>query len=484
MTRLFEGEIPGAHFQGYFPGRYYWCAGWALLFGPGLLGLRLSTAIFQGIGLFCGLLTLRRVNDSFLFMLYAATILTLWMFPRYRAFESSIPLIAIFLAVRLLESPTTRQHLLAGLFVGLSMCFGPNHGAYNTLAFLLVMSFGAVGMRQGLSIRKLLVWASGIMIGLLPLLLLIGVVPGFGSQLIGSITFNSARYSEIALPYPWPWNLGREYFPWYERLGLASAFVLPLATYCVGILVSIFSSRLAPVQPRIVVAAATIVGSIYLHHVAVRSDVIHLAGSIQPALVTYLALPAILQVTRSSLGRSGVWALLGLLTVPAVYSANGFPGSDNQVRFANFDRFGLRPIPLVAHEVMGDRLYLGSGSAAALGKLEQVVAQYVRPEEGMFIAQTQPALYVLFEKAAPVWGIYFLWTATPYEEQDMIEQLTSKHVEWALIFEVAIDGRQESMFRNLYPTVWEHLTRDFEPVAGDQLPEGYVLLRRLSENPF
>ena len=109
----------------------------------------------------------------------------------------------------------------------------------------------------------------------------------------------------------------------------------------------------------------------------------------------------------------------------------------------------------MAHEVMGisigsisvqDQLYL-----AALGKLEQVVAQYVRPEEGMFIAQTQPALYVLFEKAAPVWGIYFLWTATPYEEQDMIEQLTSKHVEWALIFEVAIDGRQESMFRESVP---------------------------------
>jgi hypothetical protein len=52
-----HGAVPLRDFYSYDPGRYYWAAAWSPLLGDGILGLRISTAAFASLGLFCGLLT-------------------------------------------------------------------------------------------------------------------------------------------------------------------------------------------------------------------------------------------------------------------------------------------------------------------------------------------------------------------------------------------------------------------------------------------
>ena len=62
------GEIPTLDFQSYDPGRYYWTAPWISIFGNGIETVRVSATAFKAIGLFFGLLVLRRINKNWWFV--------------------------------------------------------------------------------------------------------------------------------------------------------------------------------------------------------------------------------------------------------------------------------------------------------------------------------------------------------------------------------------------------------------------------------
>jgi hypothetical protein len=100
------------------------------------------------------------------------------MIPRYKVFEQSIALIAVYVAVRLMELPTIRRHFVAGIFVGLAAFFGRNHGLYNLIAFgIVILVLGSANWSK-LS-RRLLSWIGGICCGYLPQLVMFVFVPGY-----------------------------------------------------------------------------------------------------------------------------------------------------------------------------------------------------------------------------------------------------------------------------------------------------------------
>jgi hypothetical protein len=462
------GEVPLRDFQAYEPGRYYWCVAGSFLFGQGILALRLSLAIAQACGLFLGLLVCRRATGSVVALAACALILGAWMFPRHKPFEASIAMAAVWVGVRLLEKPSTRRVLAAGAFTGFVAWFGRNHGLYCGLAFASMI---AVLLRAGRipSFRHAGgAFVGGMMLGSVPLWGMLLVVPGFAAAFLQSITFNLTQAVNLPLPYPWPWRIdlrGLHGFDVLAGIGTAAAFAMPLVIYPVGLALALRTTpeRLADRAP---VIAAAFVGLFYLHHVSVRSDAWHLAQVIHPLLILSIAIPACL-TSRAAAQRS-VFVLLGVITAFATLNTNPTLAHLGPGRRVDF----------VPHDVAGDRLQLPSVQAAQLTEIETAVRSQVPPDGTLFVAPTRPGFYPIFGRKSPDWWLYFVWPASIAAQRATIEHLEAANVNWALIVDEAIDGREDLRFQNSNPLVWDYLTRSFVDVDGTRLPPAYRLLRR------
>lgn len=202
------GEVPIRDFQSYDPGRYYWGAAWFRVFGnDSLISLRISTTIFQSLGLTFGLLSLRRVTQSWWLLTIAGLLLLLWMYPIYRLFEPSIAMAAVYFAILLLERPSLVRHFIAGAFVGLSAFMGINHGFYTFSSFLLLIVFLWVKLDRNAFFKRLLAWGAGIIVGYSPLLFMLLAIPGFFESFVDSIKlyFRLGR-TNVPLSVPWFWQ--------------------------------------------------------------------------------------------------------------------------------------------------------------------------------------------------------------------------------------------------------------------------------------
>jgi len=110
--------------------------------------------------------------------------------------------------------------------------------------------------------------------------------------------------------------------------------------------------------------AATVVGAIYMHHAAVRSDAVHLGQCIQPLLILLLALSGLLAWRRA---RTLSWAALVLLTLLACVQANS-------VLARRFRSSGLQ---LATYSAAGEELQLPITQVLELEAIESFVRRNI-----------------------------------------------------------------------------------------------------------
>ena len=196
MTALKTGQIPIRDFHAYDPGRYFWVTGWSYLLGDSLVSMRAACVLFQCLGMTCALLAVRRISREWWFLGLVALILVQWMSPQYKLFEQSIGLMAIYMAVRLIERPTVRQYFFTGTFIGLMAFFGRNHGLYQVSAFTLLTLLLSRGEWAKLP-RSVLTCASGIVVGYLPQMMMLAFVHGYLGAYAGQLLH--AQFVEFVL---------------------------------------------------------------------------------------------------------------------------------------------------------------------------------------------------------------------------------------------------------------------------------------------
>ena len=526
-----HGQVPLRDFFSYDPGRYYWAAAWAPLFGDGILALRLSAAIFQAVGLLLGLLAARRVLARPWLLAAAGALLLVWMIPRHKVFEPSVAMAAVWLGVRLLERPTRGRHFAAGLLAGLAVFIGKNLGLYclASMAVLALIAHAGGGgaavpeeepakrpggppedvpgevpggvpgeplegppvvtrrapPAESLAVRpaavrrralgqKLAAFAAGLLAGLLPLLALC-CVPGFyASYLESCLFFLRLGRTNFPEPVPWPWlafasglDLGER----AQQLALGLSFVLLIAGTALVLATGWQRLRLHGADPpATLLAAGGVVGFFFLHHAFARPDAFHLGQSVQPLLLAALALPA---GGRSPTARRWRAALIALL----VAFCTAFTPVPEAPLFHELsaERPSQRFVPF---DLAGDQVHVRRHTARVLGAVRTLFTRQVPRDEPALFATHFAGLYPFLGRRAPVWEIYPIWPGLGGRDERMLRELQANGVRWALIGAYGMQGGEELTLAETHPKTWSYLMQEFERVPSGELPRRFLLLHK------
>jgi len=473
-----HGGVPLRDFYSYDPGRYLWAAAWAQIFGDGILALRLSTALFQAIGLFCGLLAAGRAIAGRWRLALTGAVLLLWMVPRNKLFEPSLLMMAILAGVLLIEKPTLRRHGAAGALAGLAAFFGKNHGLYLGLAFfvLSLFLFATSEERSPRELgRRLAALAGGAALGLTPLWGMFLAIPGFFTAYADSIRFFLLQgRTNFPLPIPWPWRavaVGTDLADHAFFVSLGLGFLLMPLLFGGAIMAAVARRR----DPRrwALLISSSFIGLFYMHHAFSRADYHHLLPSSPPLLLGLAGLVAVLPAGHPRRAAvAGLVPLLALLTF--------FLGIRDRPLYEALTRRGT-PDAFVPFDAAGDRLWLSPELAGLLTSIEKAVADQVPAGEPILIAPDRPGLYVLLGRKAPVWDIYTLWPDRGGLDERMLREMEEKNVQWALVRDATLDNQRALRFSQTRPQLWDYLMGDFERVPTSGLPHRLSLLHKLPD---
>jgi len=459
------GQVPIRDFQAYDPGRYYWTAAWSYVFGQDAVALRASCIMFQCFGMLAGLCAARRLSRDWKFLVPVALILCMWMIPRYKVFEQSIALMAIYVGVRLIENPSRRQHFCTGMFVGAMAFMGRNHGLYQLGAFALLITLLARGAWKELPTRAF-GWVTGIVIGYLPQLLMLTFVPGYALAFFALLDRNVTIGSNLGAPIHWPWAMppGCDPISAFEWLS-QGAFYVTLAGFVIFAVIRLPWLTRAQLSPRAVFVAAACVVVPYAHHTFSRADYVHLAHNV-PGLC--LGILAACFGTRANVPRwlpTAVSFTLLLLSacatslhMPLVAEAILPAGSFQEV------------------QVAGRTMHVGTYFESVIHTAERIANELAKPDEPVLFLPHYPGLYPVTGRFAPVQHLYFT-RPTPGLDECTIAQMKQSGVKWVMLQECALDGQDTLRFRNTNPLIFRYLVENFAMVPLENLPPETVVLR-------
>jgi len=464
------GDIHVRDFMAYDPGRYYWSALWMKMFGEGIMSLRISIALFQAMGLACGLLALSRIIKSRLLLSLATLPLLLWMFPRHKLFEPAISMVLVYYAVLLFERPTLARHFIAGIFVGLAAFFGKNHGFYSFVSFLLIIIYVHFKISGDNAPKKLSAWGAGIILGFSPMIIMMIIVPGFLQSYWESITvLFSLGGTNITLPVPWPWLVklsSGSLINGIKQLLTGFLFLL-IPLYFVGVIIYLLAADSRKLIRNPLFAVSAFIGTAYMHHAFSRADISHLAQGIHPFLLGIMALPVIGMKFRRQV--TVVLFLFGL----SLFSIG--VGSPLYLRLIQ------KPAKYVEIDIRGDKLWTDPNTAGVIRTVERINSELLGPGEQFLVAPHLPAIYPLLRRKAPLWETYFLFPRPLDQQEAMVSQLKAQNTTLVLLGDIPLDGRDDLRFRNTHRLLWQYINEHFAEVNWEGLPANYRLFRLKSE---
>ncbi|MEO8333001.1 MAG: hypothetical protein ABI479_11270 [Gallionella sp.] len=451
--RVIAGEVPIRDFMAYDIGRYYWSAAFMGLLGDtGIVALRAASAVFQAIALFIGVALLARSNSNQnrFFWILAWITLAVWMAQQFRVYDISLPILLVGALTYLLEQPSSRRYLLSGLIVGLVAVFGRNHGMYGVTGSLSIMLYLTIKREGGPSlITAFSSWALGVVIGYLPVLVFLAVVPGFALAYWESIRFLfEIKATNLSLPVPWPWLVPFGQMSGFNAVRgvLVGIFFIAIVVFGLLGIVWVIRCRIQGKSVSPMLTASVFLALPYAHYAYSRADISHLAPGVPPFLMGILALLAI-QPAKIK------WPFAALLCGASLWvMLPAYPGW-----------FCYSSQQCVELNVAGDKLNIDRETASNLTALNKLAEQFAPGDRTFIAAPFWPGAYAALGRKSPMWEIYVLFPQRSIAFQlAEIERIKAANPGFAVIHDFPLDGRDDLRFRNSRPIVDQYIRDNFE----------------------
>jgi hypothetical protein len=453
VQRVMQGEIPSRDFMAYDPGRYYLSAALMHAWGDdGIVPLRATLAIFQAIGLFVGLsLIARSVKKQSLIYLFASSIiLTVWMYPHFKVFDTLASILLIWALALLAKKPTSSDYFIVGLSIGLIAVLGRNHGFYGVLGSLGLMLWMSIRRNEPVSFtRGALFWASGIIVGYMPMLVMMLFIPEFFEVFFEGLKFMlvEAKATNIALPIPWPWQVNFTSTPVFLIIQGVLLGLFFIAIVAVGALslcwVCWQKYQKRPVLP--VLVSASFLALPYAHYAYSRADAAHLALGIFPLLIGFLVLLAE-QSTRVKFHLATILCVASLWTM--MFYQPGWQCQYNE--------------QCVKIDISGSDILVPPNVADDIDLLRKLETQYAQNNQSFIATPFWPGAYAVLDRKSPMWETYALFPRGPNFEQAEISRIEKSEPGFVVVLNRALDGRDDLRFPNTHPLTYQYIVERFE----------------------
>ncbi len=460
--RVLHGEIPIRDFQAYDPGRYYLTALFLLMGGEGIMPFRFALALFQGAGIFFGLLAARKVAANWIDLAVFGAVLSLWSVQRYRVFEYSWIILTLYLVFRLLENPSFKRLFLSGIFIGFSGFMGRNLGLYAFLSFFLVLLYLRHQRRIAPFFRAGLWWIAGIPLGFSPMILMWVLIPSFFRE---SLHAFDGYLSSASIPIPWPWEtlysgMSPDLYLAYRISGIL--FIIVPVLYLYSILRAWKNGTQEGSRGNLLLASAS-VGFFSMQYAFFRADWEHQAASFTPFLFCVLSL-----FIPSQNSRKTALALLGLSLLSV---------GEQCYLFDLIQQPGDSYAPYLAG---GSLLKVQARKIRFMRSVGKTVEDNLGPDDYFLAAPMLCNLYPLLRRRSATRELFFLLPASEKTQLEEIRDLEDKKVNWVFIGDVSNVGQDRYKLHNTHPLLWKYFMDHFQPMAKGDLTMGFCFFKRTS----
>lgn len=465
--RLLEGEWPHRDFKSYEPGRYFWYGMWAAALGKGLGVFRLATHAFYFVGLATALTALRALGFDLIEVFLSGLILASWAHPAYKLFEPSLWFMAFAATVWLMLNPAPLSAFVVGVAAGGALLVGFNFFLYLGASLLVLWVVPTPG---GVVLKDLSSWAGlGVLSGATPFLAYCcvpGVAGAFFERRIRSIVARGT--TNLPLPIPWPWReppMGagpsRPRQITFQLLFLSLLLLPPLALAWV-----VVEPAASSAHSRAGVIAAATLGVVGWHPAFSRADVSHLAQSMAPLVLLVCCFSALLPTsTLVLIGlAAGSWATM--LPLTHFFQQRQAPGYFESMRIGSLDVWAIE------------------WETRLVERVSELCREERRGGDGLLALPLLVSLYPILGLKAPVYDTYCVFPADEAAQQRMIAAIRAADVRIAVIYNLALDQREDLRFSATHPLVMAYLLSEMERLENHGLPSDLQLFRAKRASPL
>lgn len=475
VRRVIAGEVPVRDFQAYDLGRYYWLAFWSILFGGnGLTGLRFGNALMQCIALSAILVSLRPLFRSWSILGLIGLCCSMWMAPPFLMSERAVAMFQVVWCLYVLRYRSLRIAFYSGAIGGILWLVGRN------MALYWVCSLGVLGVYLGWQLQVsrermfsvIKSFFSGLLIGIMPMLLVFLLVPNFFVVYWDTAVVNAlfVKTTNLTVPVPWPWRVEwrLDSLIYIHRMAVSAALMLFITVFILCVVVVLRRGYDRDNYRNCFILAILFATFPWFHYAFSRADIFHIAPLGAPLIVLLICLGGVV-------GPS--WRRVHLFEVVVVLSVLA-PLILQPILWRCF----INKEPLQYSNVGGSELVVNSYFNRLISNVGAVMNMFLRPGDSVLFVPYYPGLYAIFDRRSPIYESFPLFPSRPEKQLEAISDLKRNNTKLVLLWGHRVDNNPSLGFDRTHPMVMNYIRENYVHVRNVPGDDYQVFMKKMPES--